>query len=174
MSLQWTKVTFDARNKSFISWIHFCFVMSSPVINMSSVAPKYFKMHKQAKYKLKNSGCCCNPKLQLKLTPLNSTLSQAKGKKTFIFTCTTFLHRWQYIESRTTKTKYRENFVSFSVTNRLASSSLRFASISLLGGYWGRLDGSHAWGSVVKNCMQSENKGCLFLKRIIHDNNTVG
>ena len=55
--------------------------MSSPVINMSSVAPKYFKMHKQAKYKLKNSGCCCNPKLQLKLTPLNSTLSQAKGKK---------------------------------------------------------------------------------------------
>src|SRR6185503_8104429 len=40
------------------------------------------------------------------------------------------------------------------VTNRLASSSLRFASISLLGGYFGRLDGSHAKGSVVKNCMQ--------------------
>ena len=39
------------------------------------------------------------------------------------------------------------------VTNRLASSSLRFASISLLGGYFGRLDGSHAKGSVVKNCM---------------------
>ena len=36
------------------------------------------------------------------------------------------------------------NRMSAKVTNRLASSSLRFASISLLGGYFGRLDGSHA------------------------------
>lgn len=43
--------------------------------------------------------------------------------------------------------------ISGKVTNRLASSSLRFASISLLGGYFGRLDGSHPKGSVVKNCM---------------------
>lgn len=42
--------------------------------------------------------------------------------------------------------------ISGKMTNRLASSSLRFASISLLGGYFGRLDGSHAKGSVVKNC----------------------
>jgi hypothetical protein len=41
-------------------------------------------------------------------------------------------------------------------TNRLASSSLRFASISLLGGYWGKLDGSHACGSVLKNCVYGE------------------
>jgi len=44
------------------------------------------------------------------------------------------------------------NEISGKMTNRLASSSLRFASISLLGGYFGRLDGSHAKGSVVKNC----------------------
>lgn len=44
------------------------------------------------------------------------------------------------------------NEISGKMTNRLASSSLRFASISLLGGYLGRLDGSHAKGSAVKNC----------------------
>ena len=37
-------------------------------------------------------------------------------------------------------------------TYLLASSSLRLASISLLGGYWGRLEGSQAKGSVLKNC----------------------
>ena len=37
------------------------------------------------------------------------------------------------------------------VTYRRASSSLNFASNSLLGGYLGRTDGSHANGFVVKN-----------------------
>lgn len=42
------------------------------------------------------------------------------------------------------QTNNTANEISVKVTNRLASSSLRFASISLLGGYFGRLDGSHA------------------------------
>lgn len=37
--------------------------------------------------------------------------------------------------------------------NLLASSSRNFASNSLLGGYFGKLEGSQATGSVVKNCM---------------------
>lgn len=44
----------------------------------------------------------------------------------------------------TTQTNNIANKMCVKVTNRLASSSLRFASISLLGGYFGRLDGSHA------------------------------
>lgn len=36
----------------------------------------------------------------------------------------------------------------------LASSSRNLASISLLGGYLGRLDGSQATGLVVKNCKE--------------------
>lgn len=35
----------------------------------------------------------------------------------------------------------------------LDSSPRRLTSISLVGGYLGRLDGTHAYGSVVKNCM---------------------
>lgn len=41
-------------------------------------------------------------------------------------------------------------------TYLLASSSLLLASISLLGGYCGRLEGSQAKGSVLKNC-KTEN-----------------
>jgi hypothetical protein len=54
---------------------------------------------------------------------------------------------------------------SVKVAYRLASSSLLFASISLLGGYFGRLDGSHAKGSVVKNCVYAckINRNHLYL-----------
>lgn len=38
----------------------------------------------------------------------------------------------------------------------LASSSRNFASISLLGGYDGKLEGSQANGFVVKNCQTGE------------------
>lgn len=37
----------------------------------------------------------------------------------------------------------------------LDSSSLSFASISLLGGYLGKLEGSQACGFVVKNCQET-------------------
>ena len=40
--------------------------------------------------------------------------------------------------------------------DRLASSSRRLASISLVGGYFGRLEGSQAYGSVLKNCRTSQ------------------
>lgn len=38
----------------------------------------------------------------------------------------------------------------------LASSSLNLTSISLLGGCFGNSDGSHAYGSVAKNCTQRD------------------
>lgn len=40
----------------------------------------------------------------------------------------------------------------------LASSSRRLASISLLGGYFGRLEGSQAKGLVLKNCKMETDK----------------
>lgn len=39
-------------------------------------------------------------------------------------------------------------------TDLLASSSRNFAFISLLGGYFGKLDGSQASGSVLKYCQR--------------------
>ena len=47
---------------------------------------------------------------------------------------------------------------------RRASSSLNFASNSLLGGYLGRIDGSHANGFVVKNWNHTKHKNKLRLK----------
>ena len=41
-------------------------------------------------------------------------------------------------------------------TNLLASSLNFITSISLVGGHFGKLDGSQAYGSVVKNCKQRQ------------------
>lgn len=44
------------------------------------------------------------------------------------------------------------HYTTVKSADRLASSSRRLASISLVGGYFGRLEGSQAYGSVLKNC----------------------
>ena len=68
------------------------------------------------------------------------------------------------------QTGERKEEVKKKPANLLASSSLNFTSISLLGGYFGKLDGSQAYGSVIKNCKQETKYFTNYFILSIYDN----
>ena len=57
--------------------------------------------------------------------------------------------------------KYSNEISAMRAPNLLCFSYFSFTSLSLHGGYRGRLDGSQAYGSVLKNCVHAENESLI-------------